>query len=77
VNAICPGVIETDMTRAGFAIDGDADAGILRQHDAYPLRRIGTPEQAAATILFLASPQADFINGVALPMEGGATVGKW
>ena len=77
VNAFCPGVVETDMARAGFAIDGDEDEGIRRQHDAYPLKRIGTLEQAAAAILFLASDDAGFINGAALPMEGGATVGKW
>lgn len=77
VNALCPGVIETDMTRAGFAVDGDEAEGIRRQHDAYPLQRIGTLEQAAAATLFLASDEAGFINGAALPMEGGATVGKW
>ena len=77
VNALCPGVIETDMTRAGFAVDGDATEGLLRQNDAYPLKRIGTLDEAAAAILFLASTEAGFVNGVALPMEGGATVGKW
>jgi len=77
VNALCPGVVDTDMARAGFAIEGDEDAGIRGQHDAYPLKRIGTVEQAAAATLFLASEGAGFINGVALPMEGGATVGKW
>jgi NAD(P)-dependent dehydrogenase (short-subunit alcohol dehydrogenase family) len=77
VNALCPGVVETDMARAGFAIDGDEDAGMRGQHDAYPLKRIGTVEQAAAATLFLASDEAGFINGVSLPMEGGATVGKW
>lgn len=77
VNALCPGVVETDMARAGFAVDGDPDEGIRRQHNAYPLKRIGTLEQAAASILFLASEEAGFINGAALPMEGGATVGKW
>ena len=77
VNAICPGVVETDMARTGFAVDGDADEGIRRQHMAYPLLRIGKLEEAAATILFLASSEAGFINGTALPMEGGATVGKW
>jgi len=77
VNALCPGVVETDMARAGFAVEGDEDAGIRGQHDAYPLKRIGTVEQAAAATLFLASEEAGFINGVALPMEGGATVGKW
>jgi len=77
VNALCPGVVETDMARAGFAIDGDEDAGMRQQQGAYPLQRIGTVEQAAAAVLFLASADADFINGAALPMEGGATVGKW
>ena len=77
VNALCPGVIETDMTRMGFAVNGDEDEGIRRQHDAYPLKRIGLLEEAAAATLFLASEEAGFINGAALPMEGGATVGKW
>ncbi len=77
VNALCPGVIETDMTRAGFAVNGDEAEGIRRQHDAYPLKRIGTLDQAAAATLFLASDEAGFINGASLPMEGGATVGKW
>jgi NAD(P)-dependent dehydrogenase (short-subunit alcohol dehydrogenase family) len=77
VNALCTGVIETDMTRLGFAVEGDQNEGIRRQHDAYPLKRIGLLEEASATTLFLASQDAGFINGVALPMEGGATVGKW
>ena len=77
VNALCPGVVETDMARAGFAVDGDEDEGMRRQRMAYPLQRIGTVEQTAAAILFLASDKAGFINGVALPMEGGATQGKW
>ena len=71
VNALCPGVIETDMTRVGFAVNGDQDEGIRRQHSAYPLKRIGLLEEAAA------ATEAGFINGAALPMEGGATVGKW
>lgn len=77
VNALCPGVIETDMTRVGFAVDGDQAEGIRRQHNAYPLKRIGTLDEVAAATLFLASVEAGFINGAALPMEGGATVGKW
>ena len=77
VNVLCPGVVETDMSRAGFAVDGDEDEGIRRQHMAYPLQRIGTLEQSAEAVLFLASEGAGFISGAALPMEGGATVGKW
>ncbi len=77
VNAVCPGVIETDMTRAGFAVDGDPDQGLRGQRGAYPLGRIGTLEEVAAAVLYLASAQAGFVNGAALPVEGGATVGKW
>ncbi len=77
VNALCPGVIETDMSRAGFAVNGDEDEGIRQQQMAYPLQRIGTLAECAAAVLFLASAEAGFINGAALPLEGGATVGKW
>ena len=77
VNALCPGVIETAMSRAGFAVDGDPDEGIRQQMMAYPLQRIGTLAECAAAVLFLASDEAGFINGAALPLEGGATVGKW
>lgn len=77
VNALCPGVIETDMSRAGFAVDGDKDEGIRRQQTAYPTGRTGTADEAAAAILYLASPEAGFVNGAALPLEGGATAGKW
>ena len=63
------------MARAGFAIDGDEDAGIQRQRDQYPVKRIGTPEEVASAILYLASDDAGFINAAALPMEGGATAG--
>ncbi len=77
VNALCPGVVETDMARAGFAAGGDEEEGMRLQRESYPLKRIGTVEQTAAATLFLASADADFINGVGLPMEGGATVGNW
>lgn len=75
VNSVCPGVVETDMAREGFAIDGDKDAGMRQQADQYPVKRIGHVDEIASAILYLASVDAGFINGVALPIEGGATVG--
>ena len=75
VNCVCPGVIDTDMARAGFAIDGDEEAGLRHQATQYPVGRIGTADEVAKAILYLASDDAGFINGAALPMEGGATVG--
>jgi meso-butanediol dehydrogenase/(S,S)-butanediol dehydrogenase/diacetyl reductase len=77
VNALCPGVVVTDMARAGFAVDGDEEAGLAHQRTTYPLQRVGTVEETAACVLFLASEDAGFVNGVSLPMEGGATVGKF
>ena len=75
VNCVCPGVIETDMARAGFAIDGDEEAGLAHQRSKYPVKRIGTAEEVATAILYLASDMAGFVNGAALAMDGGATVG--
>ena len=75
VNCVCPGVIDTDMARAGFANDGDEEAGLRDQAKKYPVGRIGTPDEVAKAILYLASEDAGFINGAALPMEGGATAG--
>lgn len=75
VNCVCPGVILTDMARAGFAIDGDVDAGLREQQKLYPVDRLGTPEEIAKAILYLASEDAGFINAIALPIEGGATAG--
>ena len=51
-------------------------AAVLRGQAAMHLtNRLASPEEIAAAILFLASPDASFITGVALPVEGGATLG--
>jgi NAD(P)-dependent dehydrogenase (short-subunit alcohol dehydrogenase family) len=75
VNCVCPGVILTDMARASFAIEGDEEAGLRHQETLYPVGRLGTPEEVATAILYLASDDAGFINAIALPIEGGATAG--
>lgn len=73
VNAICPGTVETawvDRIIAG-ADDPEAQRAAMaaRQLDG----RMGTAEEVAAGILFLASPEARFVNGSALVMDGGLT----
>lgn len=75
VNCVCPGVIVTDLARAGFAIDGDEEEGLRQQVSNYPVGRLGTPEEVAKAIIYLASEDAGFVNGIALPIEGGATAG--
>jgi NAD(P)-dependent dehydrogenase (short-subunit alcohol dehydrogenase family) len=69
VNCVCPGHIETPMT-AGLRADAAWRDSILRR---YPLGRLGQPDEVALAILFLASDEAAFITGVALPVDGGYT----
>ena len=65
VNAICPGVIDTPM---GDDIDPDALKEFLKQQ---PIGRMGEPEEMAQAVLWLCSPGASFVVGVALPVDGG------
>jgi NAD(P)-dependent dehydrogenase (short-subunit alcohol dehydrogenase family) len=65
VNAICPGCIDTPM---GDAIDPAAMKEFLRDQ---PIGRMGSPEEIAAAVLWLCSPGASFVLGVALPVDGG------
>lgn len=69
VNCVCPGVIETPMT-APLRKDTDWSAQVLKR---YPLGRFGKPDEVAAAILFLASDEAAYVTGVALPVDGGYT----
>jgi len=65
VNAVAPGLVDTDMTRA---ISKDA-------HEEWaariPLKRLGTPDDVAAAVLFLASDEAAYITGHVLAVNGG------
>ena len=65
VNAVAPGFIETDMTAALTAEQREA---LSRQ---IPLERLGTPEDVAAAVLFLASEASAYITGQVLVVDGG------
>jgi NAD(P)-dependent dehydrogenase (short-subunit alcohol dehydrogenase family) len=72
VNAVCPGLIETGMTRRVFDYAREND----KEHklgSRCELRRYGRPEEIAAAIAFLASDDASYITGQALPVDGGNT----
>jgi NAD(P)-dependent dehydrogenase (short-subunit alcohol dehydrogenase family) len=72
VNAVCPGLIETGMTKMVF--DYARSAGkIDKVGYRCELRRYGHPEEVASAILFLASDDASYITGQALPVDGGNT----
>jgi NAD(P)-dependent dehydrogenase (short-subunit alcohol dehydrogenase family) len=70
VNALSPGVVETDMAYVGrdFAAMRDTVAGNI------PLRRVGTPEDMAGPAVFLASEDAAWVTGHSLVVDGGFTV---
>jgi 3-oxoacyl-[acyl-carrier protein] reductase len=65
VNCVAPGFIDTDMTRA---LEQDQVSALLQQ---IPLARLGQPEDIAAAVAFLASPQAGYITGTTLHVNGG------
>ena len=67
VNAIAPGVIESDMTKSMLA-DEKAKAGLLAR---IPKGRVGQPEDIGAAAAFLASDEADYITGTVLYVDGG------
>ena len=69
VNAVCPGWIKTEMDAEDQASGGYTDADIVNQ---VPMARFASPNDVAAAVAFLADPsRSSFVNGVALPVDGG------
>ena len=73
VNAIAPGDIMTPLTETQLQAAPDREQALREMASVYPLGRIGTPQEAAAAIRFLASPAAGFITGTILHVDGGLT----
>jgi len=65
VNSVAPGFIDTDMTRA---LSDEQRGNLINQ---VPLQRLGTPEDIAQAVVFLASPAAAYITGETLHVNGG------
>ena len=63
VNNVAPGIILTDRVR---------QLGGTLVNDTVPLRRMGTPEEFAAVVTFLASAKASYVTGATIPVDGGA-----
>jgi 3-oxoacyl-[acyl-carrier protein] reductase len=68
VNAICPGAIETERTRENFA------PHMARIVAATPLGRVGTPEDIAVVVAFLATMEPCFMTGEVIDVDGGANI---
>jgi NAD(P)-dependent dehydrogenase (short-subunit alcohol dehydrogenase family) len=71
VNAINPGVIDTDMNRRNAGLSADPAAVEERWRAITPLGRMGTGEEIAQTVLYLASDQSSFTTGIGLLIDGG------
>jgi NAD(P)-dependent dehydrogenase (short-subunit alcohol dehydrogenase family) len=70
INAVCPSTIDTPMVADMLEKQKDAMAEIMRQQ---PIGRLGRGDEIAAAVLWLCSPGASFVLGVALPVDGGFT----
>lgn len=73
VNAICPAMTETPMMLGAEASKSPEEAAALRSllTAMIPMGRYAAPDEIAAAAVYLASPESSFVNGVALPVDGG------
>ena len=79
VLAVCPGTIDTNMVRtAAAAAGGDIDATVHEWGRSHPIGRVGTGQDIANVVLFLASDKASFMTGEHVCVDGGyMAVGAW
>jgi NAD(P)-dependent dehydrogenase (short-subunit alcohol dehydrogenase family) len=75
VNCVCPAGVDTPLMRRWIETLPDPEEALRQQGAMHLSRRMAAPEEIAEAVVFLASPAASFITGVALPVDGGATLG--
>jgi NAD(P)-dependent dehydrogenase (short-subunit alcohol dehydrogenase family) len=73
VNCVCPAFTDTPLVDAWVGAQPDPSEARKEVATGQPIGRMGKPEEIAAAIVFLASDEASFITGVALPVDGGVT----
>ena len=74
VNVVCPGPIETEMTRASWGTLGEEE-GRRRAEAMSPAARLGQVAEVAAVVCFLAGPEASYVNGAVIPVDGAKSAG--
>lgn len=75
-NCICPGRVETPFVKARISEYTDPEKAYREMAATQAVGRMGTPEEIAASVLYLASDEAAFVTGTALVIDGGFSVGK-
>jgi NAD(P)-dependent dehydrogenase (short-subunit alcohol dehydrogenase family) len=81
INCVCPGVIQTPILDPFIAqaqqMTGEtAEQQWKRMGEIHPIGRVGQPEEVAKAVTFLASDEASFITGIAMPVDGGLEAGS-
>ena len=77
--SICPGTIDTEMVRTVAAQEGgDIEETLARYGNSHPIGRIGTGQDIANLVMFLASDKASFMTGEYVAIDGGyMALGAW
>jgi 2-keto-3-deoxy-L-fuconate dehydrogenase len=75
VNCVCPGRVETPFVKARLREYPDPEAAYRQMASSQAIGRMGTPEEIAAAVLYLASDEAAFVTGSALIIDGGWSAG--
>jgi 2-keto-3-deoxy-L-fuconate dehydrogenase len=75
-NCICPGRVETPFVKSRISEYADPEKAYREMAATQAVGRMGTPEEIAASVLYLASDEAAFVTGTALVIDGGFSVGK-
>ena len=76
-NAVCPGFTETPMLARWAGGQDDPDAARAFATGLHPRGRLGRPRDIADAFVYLASDEADWVTGVAMPIDGGLSIGIW
>jgi NAD(P)-dependent dehydrogenase (short-subunit alcohol dehydrogenase family) len=71
VNAVAPGAVLTDMLRAG---SGGSEEALARIAAGTPMKRIGSPEEIAQAVIWLACEESSYVTGMTLAVDGGYTL---